>query len=98
MDVVSAGSLIIAFVALVMSIWNTSKKDSKEHTQQITMVMAKLDSISEDIKDLKKDVSDMRVSIQDNHDRIIKLEMSLSTAWKRIDELMNAKEVRHDQM
>ena len=51
------------------------------------MMMAKLDSISEDIRDLKKDVTDMRVSIQDNHDRVLKLEMSLDTAWKRIDEL-----------
>ena len=87
MDFTSVGSLVVAAIALILSIWNTQKKDSKESTSQITMMMAKLDSISEDIRDLKKDVTDMRVSIQDNHDRVLKLEMSLETAWKRIDEL-----------
>ena len=87
MDFTSVGSLVVAAIALILSIWNTQKKDSKESTSQITMMMAKLDSISEDIRDLKKDVTDMRVSIQDNHDRVLKLEMSLDTAWKRIDEL-----------
>lgn len=87
MDFTSIGSLVVAAVALILSIWNTSKKDNKESTSQITMMMAKLDSISDDIRDLKKDVSDMRASIQDNHDRVLKLEMSLETAWKRIDEL-----------
>ena len=87
MDFTSVGSLVVAAIALILSIWNTQKKDSKASTSQITMMMAKLDSISEDIRDLKKDVTDMRVSIQDNHDRVLKLEMSLDTAWKRIDEL-----------
>ena len=87
MDYASIGSLIVAAVALLVSLWNTSKKDNKENTSQITMMMAKLDSISDDIRDLKKEVSDMRQSIQDNHDRVLKLEMSLETAWKRIDEL-----------
>ena len=87
MDFTSIGSLIVAAIALILSIWNTQKKDSKESTSQTTMMMAKLDSISDNIRDLKKDVTDMRVSVQDNHDRVLKLEMSLETAWKRIDEL-----------
>ena len=86
-DFANIGSLGVAIVALLISAWNTSKKDSKEDTMQITSMMLKLDSISEDIRDVKKDVADMRANIQDNHDRILKLEMSLNTAWVRIDEL-----------
>ena len=87
MDFASIGSLVVAAIALIVSLWNTSKKDNKESISQNTMMMAKLDSISDDIRDLKKDVTDMRLQIQDNHDRVLKLEMSLETAWKRIDEL-----------
>lgn len=91
MDYASIGSCIVAAIALIISIFSSSKKATKEDTSQVTMMMAKLDSISDDIRDLKKDVSDMRASIQDNHDRVLKLEISLETAWKRIDELRGTK-------
>lgn len=87
MDYASIGSLVVAAIALIVSLWNSSKKENKESEGRITLMMAKLDSIQDDIRDLKKDVTDMRVQIQDNHDRVLKLEMSLETAWKRIDEL-----------
>lgn len=83
----SVGSLIVAAIALLLSVLNTTKKDTKDTIHQMTKLITKLDTISEDIRDIKRDMTDMRVSIQDNHDRILKLEMSLSTAWKRIDEI-----------
>lgn len=92
MDYASVGSVLVAIVALIVSIVSSMKKNTKEDTSQVTMMMAKLDSIQDDIRDLKKEVSDMRASIQDNHDRVIKLEMSLETAWKRIDELRGTKD------
>lgn len=81
---ISAG---IAALALLISVFNTSKKD----THQVARMMAKLDSISEDVRDVKKDLIYTKNSIQDNHDRIIKLEMSLKAAWKQIDEMKGGK-------
>lgn len=78
---------LVALVALVISIFSTTKKETKEDSTQTATLMAKLDSISEDIRDMKKDLTDLRMSVQDNHDRIIKLEISQDSLWKEINEL-----------
>ena len=87
MNIANVGSFVVAALALLVSFLTNIKRDTRQDTTQIATIMAKLDSISEDIRDVKKDVAGLRQSVQDNHDRILKLEMSLDTAWKRIDEI-----------
>lgn len=87
----SLGSLIVAAAALLTSIIVNFRKSNKDDFSQIAMMLTKLDMIQDDIKDMKNNLSDMRQDIQDNHDRVLKIEMSLETAWKRIDELRGVK-------
>lgn len=85
-------TVIISAAALLYSLWAGSRKTTKEDSAETARMMAKLDAIGDDIKDLKKDISDVRQSVQENHDEVLKLKISLDTAWKRIDELMKWKE------
>ena len=92
MDYASIGSVVVAVVALIVSIANTQKKEARDNGTQIAEVLAKLNSLSDDMRELKSDMAELRQSMQNDHDRIIKLEMSLDTAWKRIDELRGVSE------
>ena len=87
MEYATLGSFIVAAIALLISVYNSVKKGNKEDGAQTAMILTKLDSISDDLREVKKDVMGLRQAVQDNHDRILKLEMSLDTAWKRIDEI-----------
>ena len=87
MDYAGIGSLLVAFVALVISIFNTSKRDTKEVSTQMATIVAKLDNILNDIHDLKVGREEMRRDIMDNHDEIVKINESLKSAWNRIDEM-----------
>ena len=92
MDYASIGSVVVAVVALIVSIANTQKKEARDNGTQIAEELAKLNSLSDDMRELKSDMAELRQSMQNDHDRIIKLEMSLDTAWKRIDELRGVSE------
>ena len=91
MNLASIGSLIVALVALLVSIYNNGKKESKEESEEIAKIMARLGSVAEDVREIKDDfrreISDLKASYQSDHDRIIKLEMKMESANKKIDEL-----------
>jgi len=91
MEYANFGSFIIAALALLLSIHNAAKKDTKEVSEQIAQIMTRLDALSGDVQeikdDLRREVAELKASYQKDHDRIIKLELSLDTAWKRIDEI-----------
>ena len=95
MDWTPIGSLFIAALAFLLSIYNTSKKNTKEDSTQIATLIVKLDKVSEDIHDMKRDLSDLRKSQQEQLERLIIVEQSLNTAWIRIDELTGKKEREH---
>ena len=94
MEYASFGSFIVAALALLLSIHNAAKKDSKEVSEQIAQVMTRLDALSEDVQEIKDDfrreVADLKAAYNKDHDRIIRLEYSLEAAWKRIDEIRAA--------
>lgn len=85
MDFASVGSLVVALVALLVSILNTSKKEARDGGSQMTMVITKLDGLLDDMREIKSDMTELRSSIQDDHDRIVKLEI-------KVEELTSRKE------
>lgn len=90
-NIVSIGSLVVAALALLISIFNNSKKETREESEEIAKIMTRLDSLADDVREIKDDfrreMAELKASYREDHDRIIKLEMSLDTAWRRIDEL-----------
>ena len=47
----------------------------------------KLENISAGISDIKAEIAALKDDQKTDHDKLIKLESSLATAWKRIDEI-----------
>lgn len=79
--------IIISLASLLFAIYSLASKNSKENTSELTTVIVKLENISLGITDIKSEIANMKDDQKEDHDRLIKVESSLSTAWKRIDEL-----------
>lgn len=91
MDTTSIISLLIAAGALVLSVISTLKKNTKEDSATIAKMMAMLDSLTHDMKEIKddfrRDIAELKAGHQSDHDRIVVLERDLKTCWNRYDEL-----------
>ena len=82
---IAAAGLLLNFASHLKN----SKKDTKEETASEiathTSVMVKLESISQCVGDIKKEVGDVRGTVRDLRDRIIRNEESTKQAHKRMD-------------
>lgn len=96
-------TLLIAIVGTVLSIINAvsnfkknNKADTKEDTMAMTTVAVKLESIQDNMKelkndfstsmgDLKKDILSIRSDMNDFRERIVVVEQSVKSAHHRLD-------------
>ncbi len=79
---------IISGLSLLLAWYSFSHNNTKQDTTELTTVIVKLENIGVGITDIKSEIAALRNDQRDDHDRLIKAEQSLATAWKRIDELM----------
>lgn len=79
--------IIVSFCSLLLAIYTFLSKANKENTTELTTVIVKLENISAGISDIKAEIAALKDDQKTDHDKIIKLESSLATAWKRIDEI-----------
>ena len=63
-------------------------EEIKERTRENAIINAKLDTISISNQEIKEQVSSLVKKIDLHEGRLIKIEESLTTAWKRIDEIV----------
>ena len=76
-------SLIIASVALYRNV----KGDTKQDAGQLTTVIVKLESISDDVREVKADIKEVKNDMDKMKERITLNEASTKQAHKRIDYL-----------
>lgn len=79
--------IIISVFSLLLAIYTFLSRNTKENTTELTTVIVKLENIGNGITDIKSEIASMKNDQKEDHDKLIKLESSLSTAWKRLDEL-----------
>lgn len=79
--------VIISFLSLLVAGYSFLSKTNKDNTTELTTVIVKLESIGTGIADIKAEIVNLKNDQKEDHDKIIKIESSLSTAWKRIDEM-----------
>lgn len=79
--------IFISIVSLLLALYTFLSKNNKENTTELTTVIVKLENIGNGISDIKAEIASMKNDQKEDHDKLIKLESSLSTAWKRLDEL-----------
>lgn len=77
----------ISLISLLLAIYTFLSKNSKENTTELTTVIVKLENIGAGITDIKAELAGLKTDQKEDHDRLIKLESSVSTVWKRVDEL-----------
>ncbi len=78
---------LISFLSLLLAAYTFLSKNNKENTTELTTVIVKLENIGAGITDIKSEIASMKDDQKEDHDRLIKLESSVSTMWKRVDEL-----------
>lgn len=79
-------TLILSICSLLLAAYTFLSNKNKENTSELTTVIVKLESIGNGIRDIKAEIAELKNNQKDDHDKLIRLESSLTTAWKRIDE------------
>lgn len=79
----------ISVISLLFSIYIFLSNNNKENTSELTTVIVKLENIGSGISDIKSEIASLKDDQKDDHDKLIKLDASLSSAWKRINEIVN---------
>ena len=81
-------SLVIAFVGVCIAFMGSlsnSRKDSERAAGRMSEVIAKLDFISDDLKDMKADYRRTMTELQEVRDIAIQAKASAASAHKRLD-------------
>ena len=68
------------------------KADNRKESAQMTMVIVKLEGISEGISEIKTDLSNVKGDIKEITERLIVAEQSIKLAHSRLNELHRSKE------
>ena len=79
--------IAISVLSLLLAAYSFLSKNNKENTAELTTVIVKLENIGSGITDIKSEIASMKNDQKEDHDKLIKLEASVNTMWKRYDEL-----------
>lgn len=87
-------AIVISIISLMFSVYiglkgskRTDTKDIEERTKEHTELTVKLDYISKSTNDIKEEISSLAKKVGAHGDRLTKVEESLATVWKRVDEI-----------
>lgn len=79
--------IFISICSLLLAVYTFLYKNNKDNTSELTTVIVKLENIGAGITDIKAEIASMKTDQKEDHDRLIKVESSVATMWKRYDEL-----------
>lgn len=66
-----------------------TEKQTEERTATHTMLMAKLENIADDVKEIKRDYRETREEVKRLYERVAAVEQSAKSCHKRLDGIMN---------
>ena len=91
-------ALLLSFLSIFFAIFfgaismrRNQKADDKREQSDMTTVIVKLESISSDTIEIKNDIKSLKSDVRHNSENIVRLDESLKSAWKRINELAQEK-------
>lgn len=88
---ISGVSLAFAIYQGVSNLKRNEKSDAKADASEMTTVIVKLENINTGITEIKSELSNVKTDIKDDREKIIRLEESLKSAWKRIEVIESKK-------
>ena len=80
-------TVAISVVSLLLALYTFLSKNSKENTTELTTVIVSLDNIKSGIADIKAELNSIKSSQKEDHDKLIRVEESLKSAWKQINKI-----------
>lgn len=93
---ISAITMAFGIYSGIASIKRHNKTDNKKESEQMTMMMVKLEGISEGIREIKNELSHEKEEIKQITERLIVVEQSVKSAHKRVNEI-NDKNAKIDK-
>ena len=94
-------ALIISIVSVFFAIFfgalnmrRNQKADDRREQSDMTTVIVKLENIQTDTSEIKNDIKSLKTDVRHNSEDIIRMDESLKSAWRRINELAGKKEER----
>ena len=87
--VLSVIAVLISAFSVISSTKRNERKDTEgeaeDRASTHTMLITKLENISDDLKDIKRDYRDTRMEVQNLRERVVAVESSLKSYHKRLD-------------
>lgn len=85
--IISVLSLLVAAIVGFTNIKRNNNTDNRQTTAEMTTVIVKLETLNNNISEMKTDVRNTRIDLQEIRDRLIVCEQSTKSAHHRIDAL-----------
>ena len=83
---------ILTFVSVVAAVYFAFKSNSRANNDEVSkkaqvdaILSQKLDSISDDTKETRKEITDVKVKVNDLSERVVMVEQSTKSAHNRLD-------------
>ena len=83
---------ILTFVSVVAAVYFAFKSNSRANNDEVSkkaqvdaILSQKLDSISDDTKEIRKEITDVKVKVNDLSERVVIVEQSTKSAHNRLD-------------
>lgn len=83
---------ILTFVSVVAAVYFAFKSNSRANNDEVSkkaqvdaILSQKLDSISDDTKEIRKEITDVKDKVNDLSERVVMVEQSTKSAHNRLD-------------
>lgn len=93
---------ILTFVSVVAAVYFAFKNNSRANNDEVSkkaqvdaILSQKLDSISDDTKEIRKEITDVKGKVNDLSERVVVVEQSTKSAHHRLDRYEEEEEIYH---
>jgi len=93
---------ILTFVSVVAAVYFAFKSNNRANNDEVSkkaqvdaILSQKLDSISDDTKEIRKEITDVKVKVNDLSERVVMVEQSTKSAHHRLDRYEEEEEIYH---
>ena len=86
-EVIAILSPLAALIFGYATFARNRKHDDKHEATQTATILTKLENISDNIKDIKYEITNVKQNVSEMSERLVLVEASAQSAHKRIDEL-----------
>ncbi len=83
---------VLSIAIAAFALYRNLKGDTKQDAGQMMEVIVKLETINENVKEVKADMKDVKSDVERMKERLITVEQSAKAAHKRIDTLHHESE------